>query len=59
MGCRGRRLLLAILITLWGGRLAIYLIARKLREPGEDFRYAAMRKKQGARFPLWSLGMVF
>jgi steroid 5-alpha reductase family enzyme len=58
-GCRGRRLLLAVLVTLWGLRLAGHLLARKLREPGEDPRYGEMRERRGERFALWSLATVF
>jgi steroid 5-alpha reductase family enzyme len=58
-GCRGRRLLLAVLVSLWGARLAGHLIARKLRERREDPRYGAMRSRHGERFALVSLGSVF
>lgn len=58
-GSVGRRLLLALLVSAWGLRLASYLAARKLREPGEDRRYRQMRERRGARFPLTSLGTVF
>jgi len=58
-GDAGRRLLLAILVTLWGLRLAGYIGRRKLRHPGEDPRYGEWRKKWGERFWLVSLGNVF
>jgi steroid 5-alpha reductase family enzyme len=58
-GNGSRSALVAILVSLWGLRLAGYLAFRKLREPGEDFRYAGMRERAGARFPLVSLGQVF
>jgi len=58
-GCRGRRLLLGALVSVWGARLALYLIARKLRERREDARYAAMRERHGRRFVLVSLATVF
>jgi steroid 5-alpha reductase family enzyme len=58
-GCRGRRLLAAVLVTLWGVRLATYLLARKLRHPGEDPRYGAMRERTGPGFQLRSLASVF
>jgi steroid 5-alpha reductase family enzyme len=58
-GCRGRRLLLAALVTVWGTRLALHLIVRKLREPGEDRRYARMREKAGEGFALRSLLTIF
>jgi steroid 5-alpha reductase family enzyme len=58
-GCRGRRLLLVALVSLWGGRLAAHLIARKLRDRREDPRYGAMRARYGERFALVSVVSVF
>jgi steroid 5-alpha reductase family enzyme len=58
-GNAGRRTLLAILVTVWGLRLASYIGARKLRHPGEDPRYGAWRKKWGDRFWIVSLVNVF
>ena len=58
-GCRGRRLLLAVLVSAWGLRLGAYLLARKLRERREDPRYSRMRAHHGERFALVSLGTVF
>lgn len=49
---------LVALTTVWGLRLAAYLSWRNLGK-GEDFRYRAMRKRWGERFPLVSLGTVF
>lgn len=49
---------LVALTTVWGLRLAAYLAWRNLGK-GEDFRYRAMRKRWGDRFPLVSLGTVF
>ena len=46
------------LVTLWGLRLSIYLGIRNHGKP-EDFRYVAMRKHYGARFPIISLFTVF
>jgi steroid 5-alpha reductase family enzyme len=43
-----------VLVTLWGLRLSIYLGIRNHGKP-EDFRYVAMRKHYGAKFPLISL----
>jgi steroid 5-alpha reductase family enzyme len=54
-----RRLVTALLTTVWGLRLAGYIGRRKLRHPGEDPRYGAWRDKHGGRFPLISLPMVF
>ena len=53
-----RQRLLVTMTTLWGLRLAVYLYARN-HGKGEDFRYKAMRKRWGPRFPLISLGTVF
>jgi steroid 5-alpha reductase family enzyme len=50
--------LLVGLVTIWGLRLSIYLGRRNLGK-GEDFRYQAMRRRYGARFPLISLFIVF
>jgi len=57
-GVTGRRLLLALLTTVWGLRLGIYLAWRK-RGHGEDFRYVAMRRRYGERFGWVSLVTVF
>jgi len=58
-GDEGRRLLLALLTTAWGLRLAIHLAVRSLREPGEDFRYARMRERHGSGFAVRSLITIF
>jgi steroid 5-alpha reductase family enzyme len=58
-GSDARRGLLAAMVVLWGGRLGWHLTMRKRHEPEEDRRYAVMREKQGDRFVLWSLRMVF
>jgi steroid 5-alpha reductase family enzyme len=53
-----RGVLLAVLATAWGLRLAAHLLRRR-RGQGEDRRYAAMRAAHGERFPLVSLFTVF
>jgi steroid 5-alpha reductase family enzyme len=53
-----RQWLLVALTTIWGLRLAGYLFWRNHGEP-EDYRYRAMRKRWGERFPLISLVTVF
>jgi steroid 5-alpha reductase family enzyme len=58
-GDAGRRTLLAILVTIWGLRLAGYIGRRKLRHAGEDPRYGAWREKWGDRFWIVSLFNVF
>lgn len=55
-GYEGRSLLIAVLLTVWGIRLSAYIW---WRHDGEDKRYVAMRKRQGASFPLRSLATVF
>jgi len=57
-GSADRRLLLAVLTTAWGLRLTIHLARRNLGH-GEDPRYARMRERAGARWPLRSLVVVF
>lgn len=53
-----RSLLLTVLTTVWGLRLAFYLAKRNLGH-GEDFRYQSMRRKHGKRFAFVSLYTVF
>jgi steroid 5-alpha reductase family enzyme len=53
-----RSLLLTVLTSIWGLRLAFYLAKRNLGH-GEDFRYQSMRRKHGARFGFVSLYTVF
>ena len=53
-----RQLLVPGLVTLWGLRLAIYIGWRN-HGKGEDYRYAAMRRRYGDRFPWLSLFIVF
>jgi steroid 5-alpha reductase family enzyme len=57
-GNHDRRLLLAILVTLWGARLATHIGRRNARR-GEDRRYAAMREREGERFRFTSFYRVF
>ena len=57
-GDDARRLVIALLVTIWGLRLAGYLAKRNIGH-GEDYRYRAMRKHWGARFPIVSLVTVF
>lgn len=53
-----RQWLLVALVSVWGLRLAGYLFWRNHGEP-EDYRYRAMRRRWGSRFPLVSLVSVF
>jgi steroid 5-alpha reductase family enzyme len=57
-GAPARRALVAALAAIWGLRLGGYLFRRNHGKP-EDFRYQAMRRRWGARFPLVSLATVF
>ncbi|MDX1510926.1 MAG: DUF1295 domain-containing protein [Nitriliruptorales bacterium] len=53
-----RILLAAVLITVWGLRLSVYITARNWGD-GEDPRYAAMRAKRPDTFAVRSLVTVF
>lgn len=57
-GLTARRDLLTALVTIWGLRLTVHLWWRS-RGQEEDFRYAAMRRRQGPAFPIRSLVTVF
>lgn len=52
----GRSTLIAVLVSVWGLRLAGYI---GWRHEGEDRRYRAMRDKHAERFALCSLWSVF
>ncbi|MFT5222761.1 MAG: steroid 5-alpha reductase family enzyme [Glaciecola sp.] len=54
----GRRVLLAVLVTVWGLRLAGYITWRNSGEP-EDKRYQAMRAKNPETFAKRSLFSIF
>lgn len=53
-----RQWLLVALTTIWGLRLTAYLFVRNHGQP-EDYRYQAMRRRHGSRFPIVSLATVF
>jgi steroid 5-alpha reductase family enzyme len=57
-GNTARGWLIVALVTIWGLRLSAHLAWRKHGAP-EDYRYQAMRKHWGPRFPLISLITVF
>jgi steroid 5-alpha reductase family enzyme len=57
-GYRPRQILVAVLVAIWGSRLAIHLAVRNLPH-GEDPRYQAMRRRRGASFWWISLFTVF
>ncbi|UCD78867.1 MAG: DUF1295 domain-containing protein [Desulfobacterales bacterium] len=57
-GFWARNLLIALLVTIWGMRLSLYLSWRNWGK-GEDHRYGSWRNKSGDRFWLVSLFKVF
>lgn len=59
-GSEPRDIVLTGLVLVWAARLAAHLARRNLGH-GEDYRYQAMRRKQGsdAAFARWSLFYVF
>lgn len=57
-GVADRQNLLTALTLVWGLRLAGYLAWRNIGKP-EDYRYAAMRRRAGGRWPVQSLVTVF
>lgn len=54
----GRRLLVALLVSVWGLRLSAHLGWRKRGEP-EDRRYAQIRERRGPSFTWISLPAIF
>ncbi len=57
-GFLARKLLLTILVTIWGLRLSIYILVRNWGKP-EDFRYQAWRKEHGKKWWWYSFFQVF
>lgn len=57
-GDEGRRLLILVLVAVWGLRLSAYLFWRNAGK-GEDFRYQAMRARRGPNFWIISLVTIF
>ncbi|MCS6884812.1 MAG: DUF1295 domain-containing protein [Acidobacteriota bacterium] len=53
-----RKILVAVLVAIWGIRLSLHIFLRN-RGKGEDFRYKAMRERHGDKFPIVSLFTVF
>lgn len=58
-GDLGRRVAIAVLVTVWALRLTLHLLTRRLRAGGEDPRYAELRACHPERFPVRSLFTVF
>jgi steroid 5-alpha reductase family enzyme len=57
-GFEARHILISLLVTVWGVRLATHIYLRN-RGRGEDFRYAKWRKDWGRRFVPRSFLQVF
>lgn len=57
-GFAGRKLLAAILVTVWGLRLSLYILLRNWGRP-EDFRYRRWREENGPRWWWKSFLQVF
>lgn len=57
-GFTTRKLLLSILVTIWGLRLSFHILTRNWGKP-EDFRYQEWRKEAGASWWWKSLFRVF
>ncbi len=57
-GFAARKWLIAILVTIWGLRLSLYLLWRN-RGKGEDFRYQKFRQDAGDKYWWQSLFKVF
>lgn len=57
-GFLARKLLLTILVTIWGLRLSIYILVRNWGKP-EDFRYQAWRNEHGKKWWWYSFFQVF
>lgn len=53
-----RKLLISILVTIWGLRLSIYILIRNWGKE-EDFRYQAWRKQHGKKWWWYSFFQVF
>jgi steroid 5-alpha reductase family enzyme len=47
------------LVTVWGLRLGLHMLARWRRLGHEDHRYAEIRRRNGPNFPLTSLVWIF
>jgi steroid 5-alpha reductase family enzyme len=53
-----RKVLLNLVVTIWGLRLSLYILARNWGKP-EDFRYQTWRREAGAIWWWWSFFKVF
>jgi len=57
-GFEGRKLLLNILVTIWGMRLSLHILIRNWGKP-EDFRYQVWRQENGSNWWWYSYFKVF
>ena len=57
-GITARKLLLSVLVTIWGLRLSLHILMRNWGKP-EDFRYQVWRKEAGAAWWWRSFFKVF
>ncbi|HEX6231083.1 MAG TPA: DUF1295 domain-containing protein [Actinomycetota bacterium] len=57
-GAFPRRLLMMVLVSVWGARLSIHILARNWGK-GEDYRYATWRERYGPGYWWISLFQVF
>lgn len=57
-GFASRKILLVALVTVWGLRLSLHILARNFAKP-EDFRYQAWRQEAGAAWWWQSFFKVF
>ena len=57
-GAAPRKLLIGLLVTIWGLRLSIYILLRNWGKP-EDFRYQKFRKDAGPKYWWVSFFRVF
>jgi steroid 5-alpha reductase family enzyme len=57
-GFTGRKILVAVLVVVWGFRLAGYILGRNWGK-GEDYRYQAFRQRWGKRYWWVSFFQVF
>ncbi len=57
-GFTPRKILIGALVTLWGVRLSLHILARNAGKP-EDFRYQKWRAENGARWWWFSFFQVF
>ena len=53
------KIIVLVLILVWGVRLSLHLLLRKLAYPGEDKRYKEIRKTWGDNTALFSLFSIF